>query len=197
MRLAPASGLVRIRSATIRRVFVSYIGMLTSESILRQLLLSMSPSGSCQWVLSNTSFSMHVFSIIYYLWCTIARARAHTHTHTHMIIYLYISWLSSEELRISWKCRDQTMFSASVLNLSHVLSSSRSSVCLYIFFLLFLYVFPLKDARPVRYFYLSCFLLTALSTYFHLLVLSCHIIFPVLFCYKASANGGDFWSSDL
>jgi len=90
VRLAPASGLVRIRSATIRRVFVSYIGMLTSESILRQLLLSMSPSGSCQWVLSNTSFSMHVFSIIYYLWCTIGRARAHTHTHTHTWLFIYI-----------------------------------------------------------------------------------------------------------
>jgi hypothetical protein len=54
------------------------------------------------------------------------------------------------------------------------------------FFLLFLYVLPLKDARPVRHFYLSCFLFRACSTYFHLLVLFCHIIFPVLFCYKPS-----------
>jgi len=41
--------------------------MLTGESILRQLLLDMSPSGSLQWVLSITSFPMHVISIIYYL----------------------------------------------------------------------------------------------------------------------------------
>ena len=121
---------------------------------------------------------------------------AHTHTHTRLFISIFPDNPQknlgySESTAIRQRSRPTIWLYPMLCRLPDVPFAST------FFSLLLLYVFPLKDARPVRYFYLSCFLLRACSTYFHFLMLSCHITFPVLFCYKASATGGDFCSSDL
>jgi len=105
---------------------------------------------------------------------TVLHVRTHTHTHTWLFIFIFpdnpqkkLGYPESAAISVLGQRSDFV---------SCFVVFQKFPLLLY-FFLLFLYVFPLKDARPVRYLYLSCFLLRACSTYFHFFMLSCHKYF--------------------
>ena len=108
------------------------------------------------------------------------RTQTHTHTHTHTRLFISM-FPDNPQKNLGYP------ESAAIRQCSDFIPCFvvfQKFLLLLHLFVFFLYVFPLKDARPVRCFNLSCFLLRACSTYFHFLMLSFHKYFLSCFAIK-------------